>query len=257
MEYKTLSVQKNDHIAVITFQNPAMLNALTPAFLEEYGHLLDELQRVPDISVVIVTGEGKAFIAGADISAMVSMGPVSATNYADQTSRLYHHMETSDKIFIAAINGYTLGGGCEFALACDLRIASSKAKFGFPEVSLGIFPGAGGTQRLPRLIGMAKAKELVYTGETITADEALHTGLVSCVVAPEELLNKANDIAKRILSNSRYAVSMSKKAFYQGAQMTLPSATELEKDLFSLCFDYPDQKEGMAAFQEKRKPHFQ
>ena len=165
-------------------------------------------------------------------------------------------MEGMSKIFIAAINGFALGGGCEMTLACDLRIASRKAKMGLPEVGLGIFPGGGGTQRLPRLIGMAKAKELVYTGKTISAEEAERIGLVNYVVEPEELDAQAEELARQILKNSKTSVRLSKEAFNNGIQMDIISAMNLEKNLFSLCFATTDQKEGMKAFLEKRPANF-
>lgn len=256
MEYRTLIVEKEGHVANITLHNPSKLNALTPVFLEEYGALLDELEQDPNLSVVVVTGEGKAFIAGADISAMTTMSPEDAERYAYHTTEIYRKMEASKKVFIAAINGYALGGGCEFTLACDLRIASKKAKFGLPEVSLGIFPGGGGTQRLPRLIGMPKAKELIYTAKIIHAEEAEKIGLVNQVTEPEALLDEVKKLTDSILKNSRHAISLSKEAFYAGAQMDLSSAITLEKNLFALCFAHPDQTEGMSAFVEKRPPDF-
>lgn len=256
MNYRTLIVEKTDRVATITFHNPSRLNALTPAFLKEYAALLDEIEQDDRLSVIILTGAGKAFIAGADISAMANMSPEDASRYANDTTQLYRKMEESKKVFIAAVNGYALGGGCELALACDLRVASSLARFGLPETGLGIFPGGGGTQRLPRLIGMARAKELVYTAKTIGAEEAERIGLVNRVTQPEVLLEDAHKLAASILTNSANAVGLSKEAFNTGAQMDLTSAIDLERNLFALCFAHPDQKEGMLAFSEKRRPNF-
>ena len=256
MKYDTLLYEKQDGIVTITFHNPEKLNALTDTFLEELYALFEEIQANDDDRVVIFTGEGKAFIAGADISYMATMHPDAAAQYAYKTTELYRKITQMKKVFIAAVNGYALGGGCEFTLACDLRIASKKAKFGLPEVSLGIFPGGGGTQRLPRLIGMAKAKELVYTGKTITADEGERIGLVNRVTVPETLMEEAQMLAQEILKNSWQAVIRSKEAFQVGAQMDIYSAMEVEKNLFALCFASDDQREGMEAFLQKRKPEF-
>lgn len=256
MEYTKLYYEKENNVMKVTFNNPEKLNALTNEFLEEFNQLLDEIEADRSLQVVILTGAGKAFIAGADISLMSTMVPEEAAIYAYNTQEVYRRMEGMSKIFIAAVNGFALGGGCEMTLACDLRIASRKAKFGLPEVGLGIFPGGGGTQRLPRLIGMAKAKELVYTGRTFSADEAERMGLVNYVADPEELMVKAEELAVQILKNSKSGVRLAKESFNNGAQMDMISATNLEKNLFSLCFATEDQKEGMAAFLEKRPAQF-
>lgn len=256
MEYTKLFYEKENNVMKITFNNPEKLNALTAEFLEEYNCLLDEIESDKSLQVIILTGAGKAFVAGADIELMSTMTPEEAARYSYNTTEVYRRMEGMSKIFIAAINGFALGGGCEMTLACDLRIASRKAKMGLPEVGLGIFPGGGGTQRLPRLIGMAKAKELVYTGKTISAEEAERIGLVNYVVEPEELAAKAEELARQILKNSKTSVRLSKEAFNNGIQMDIISAMNLEKNLFSLCFATTDQKEGMKAFLEKRPANF-
>ena len=256
MEYTKFFYEKKGGIIIVTFNNPEKLNALTKEFLEEFSFFLDKIEQDEEVQVVILTGAGKAFVAGADISLMQCMTPEEAAMYSKNTTDVYAKMEGMRKIFIAAINGFALGGGCEFTLACDLRIASTRAKFGLPEASLGIFPGGGGTQRLPRLIGMAKAKELVYTTRIITADMAEKIGLVNEVVQADELLNRAQNLAAEILKNSNSAIRLSKEAFNQGAQMDIISAINLEKNLFALCFATDEQKEGMAAFTEKRTPNF-
>ncbi|MGN1413127.1 MAG: enoyl-CoA hydratase-related protein [Anaerovoracaceae bacterium] len=256
MEYTKLLYEKENGVMKVTFNNPEKLNALTNEFLEEFNCLLNEIEEDADLQVIILTGAGKAFIAGADISLMSTMTPEEAARYSFNTTEIYRRMEGMNKVFIAAINGFALGGGCEMTLACDLRIASQKAKMGLPEVGLGIFPGGGGTQRLPRLIGMAKAKELVYTAKTIRAEEAEKIGLVNYVVEPEELEAKAMELAEQILKNSKSGVRLSKEAFNNGNQMDIISAMNLEKNLFALCFATEDQKEGMSAFMEKRPANF-
>ncbi len=255
IEYKTLLTKKEGKILWVTFNNPEKLNALTDAFLQEYTELLDEIEK-SDVQVVILTGAGKAFIAGADITLMRTMSPAEAAEYSRVTTEVYRRMEASKKIFIAAINGFAFGGGFEMSLACDLRIASAKAKMGLPEVSLGIFPGGGGTQRLPRLIGATKAKELIFTAKTITATQAYEMGILNEVCEPDELEEKAKALAEAILANSCSGVSLAKEAINNGLQSDIISAMNLEKNLFALCFGTDDQIEGMNAFVEKRKANF-
>ena len=256
MSYQSMNVKKEGRIATVTFCDPSKRNALTPRFLEEYASLLGELEEDSEISVVILTGTGKVFIAGADISAMADMDAQTAAQYAYNTTKLYQAMEASGKIYIAAVNGYALGGGCGLALACDLRVASPMARFGLPETGLGIIPGGGGTQRLPRLIGMARAKELVYTGKIIDAEKAARVGLIDQVTQPDTLLEEAKALAELVLKNSRYAVGLSKQALNAGIQRELTLAIDMEREIFAQCFDHPDQKEGMRAFLEKRHPRF-
>ena len=254
--YTTLIYEKENSLGKVFFNNPTKLNALTETFIAEFSNLLDEINNDDEVQVIILTGNGKAFIAGADITLMQTMCPAEAAAYSYCTTEVYRKMEGMNKIFIAAVNGFALGGGCELTLACDLRIASKKAKFGLPEVGLGIFPGGGGTQRLPRLIGMAKSKELVFTGKTISADEAERIGLINMVTEPDDLMDTAEGFATQILKNSKSALRLSKESFNNGAQMDLCSAINLEKNLFALCFATEDQKEGMTAFMEKRTPEF-
>lgn len=257
VKYNTLRYEKIENMGVVTFSNPEKLNALTAEFLDEYSSLLDIIEADPKVHVVVLTGEGKAFIAGADIELMSTMTPQEAAANALQTTEIYRRMENMGKIFIAAINGYALGGGSEMAMACDLRIASKKAKLGFPEVSLGIFPGGGGTQRLPRLIGMTKAKELVYTGRIISADEAEQIGLLNAVVSPEKLMDRTVKLADEIMKNSHSAVSLAKEAMNNGMQIDLNSAELQAKNLYALCYTTKDQREGMNAFLEKRPAVFE
>ena len=256
MDYQTILTEQNGRVLKVLFNNPEKLNALTDTFLQEYTDLLNKIDSNDEVQVVILTGSGKAFIAGADITLMRTMKPAEAAEYSKVTTEVYRRMEVSKKIFIAAINGFAFGGGCEMTLACDLRIASKKAKMGLPEVGLGIFPGGGGAQRLPRLIGAAKAKELIYTAKTITAQQAYDIGLLNEVCEPEELDTKAEEMAAAILKNSGSAVSLAKESINNGLQSDIISAMNLEKNLFALCFGTDDQIEGMNAFVEKRKANF-
>lgn len=249
-------MERDGPIATITFNDPPTLNALTKDFLTEYWWMLKGLSKDDSVSVVILTGAGKAFVAGADIAYMSTMSPHEAAVYAKETVELYRMMEEMEKVFIAAVNGYALGGGCELAMACDLRVASTRAKFGLPEVGLGIFPAGGGTQRLPRLVGDTRAKELIFTGGTIDAQRAEQFGLVNAVVEPEELMAAAHDLAQRILRNSQSAVALAKRSIDGGHQMTLDAAVERDQGLFGLCFGTRDQQEGMTAFLEKRPAVF-
>lgn len=259
-EWETIRLEFSDRIAAVTFSVPEKLNALTPQLLQDYSAALEEITQYSadgkKISAVILTGEGKAFIAGADITHMIGMTPAEAAGYAAQTTALYTRMENMPQIFIAAVNGFALGGGFEMALACDLRLASEKAKFGLPEVSLGILPGGGGTQRLPRLIGPMRAGEIIYTAKTINAAEAFAYGIVNKVTPPDELMKEAVEMAGQIAGNSGSAVALAKEAVSSGMQADMTTATELEKNLFAMCFAAPDQREGMTAFVEKRRAVF-
>lgn len=257
MNEKKVTLEQKGRAAVITFNDPRTLNALTPDLIRELGGILTQIENDDQTGVVIITGSGKAFAAGADIAYMRDMKPREAAVYSKVTTDLYRRMEAMNKIFIAAVNGYALGGGCELALACDLRIASQSAKFGLPEVSLGIVPGGGGTQRLPRLIGSTRAKYLIYTGSIISAAEAERIGLVNELAEPENLEQAAVKMAENILKNSLTAVRYSKEAINCGRDIDMENAITLEKELFALCFADPDQKEGMSAFIEKRKPEFE
>ncbi|MCD5414993.1 MAG: short-chain-enoyl-CoA hydratase [Clostridiales bacterium] len=256
MEYKNLVFEKQENIATITMDRPKALNALNKETLDELSILLDEIKKDKEIQVLIITGNGKAFVAGADITEMMNMTAIEGQEWSLFGQKVFDKIEQLPQPVIAAVNGFALGGGCEMAMVCDIRIASEKAKFGQPEVSLGIIPGFAGTQRLPRLVGLGVAKELLYTGKMIDANEAYRIGLVNKVVAVEELLNEANALAKQILKPAPFAIKMCKKAVNTGINTDLTTASEYEATLFGLTFSSDDKKEGMEAFVEKRKAAF-
>ncbi len=255
MSSQHLLVSSKDGIAILTINQPQTLNSLSPAMLSELAEQVAELQADSTVKVVIITGAGtKAFVAGGDIAAMQPLGPLEAREVVHKAQQLFNDIEFGKKIFIAAINGYALGAGCELALACDIRIAAEGAKLGQPEVKLGIIPGWGGTQRLPRLVGKGKAKELMLTGDMICATEAKEVGLVNQVVPAEQLLDSARAMAHKIAGKSQSAVRLIKQAVDNGMEMTIDKAFHYEAELFALCFATHDQKEGMQAFLEKRTP---
>ena len=257
MEYKTIRVSvEEEGICLITMQRPEALNALSDATVTELLHAVDWINGQKPVRVVIVTGTGKAFVAGADIAYMSTLTAEQARIFSRDINALYEKINASGRIFIAAVNGYALGGGCEFALACDLRVASERASFALPEVSLGVLPGSGGTQRLPRLVGPQRAAEMIFTGATVKAAEALAMGLVCRVVSAEELMPCVFDLARSILKNSPLAVKYAKECLRQSEQTGLDAGIQFENNMFSLCFAAPDQKEGMSAFLEKRAPDF-
>lgn len=256
--YKNLLVDiDNDGIATVVIHRPQALNALNAATVEELDRLFAELAANSAAKVIIITGSGeKSFVAGADIREMKDKNAVEARQWSQLAQEVFQKIEELPKPVIAAVNGYALGGGCELAMACDIRIASEKARFGQPEVSLGIPPGFGGTQRLPRLVGKGRAKELLFTGEIIDAAEAYRIGLVNQVAVPEELMDKARAMAYKLMTRAPFAVQVCKAAVNKGMDMDLNSATAYEAEVFGLCFATRDQKEGMAAFIEKRKANF-
>jgi enoyl-CoA hydratase len=255
MEFKNLKVELKGPVAVVTLNRPPM-NALSTEMLKEIKRAFHELKANKEAKVVVVTGEGKAFVAGADIAEMKDMDALQGREYGALGQNVFAHIEKLPQPVIAAVNGFALGGGCELAMACDLRIASEKAKFGQPEVNLGVTPGFGGTQRLPRLVGRGKAKELVFTGDMIDAAEAHRIGLVNRVVKPEELMAEAMKLAELIASRGQIAVRLAKKAVNSGIEVNLKSGCDIEAEIFGVCFSTADQKEGMAAFLEKRKADF-
>ena len=258
MELENLLLEVTERIATVTVNRPSAMNAMTRGTLEELERVVAEIDRDPGIRGAIVTGAGaKAFIAGADIAVMRDMGPAEARDLALLAHRIYAAIERSAKPFIAAVNGYALGGGCELAMACDIRIASDNAKFGQPEINIGILPGFGGTQRLPRLVGKGRALEIILTGEMVDAGEALRIGLVNRVVPQAELLDEARRLAQKIASKGRVAARLCKEAVVNGLEMDLSRACAYEADLFGYSFSTADQKEGMGAFLEKRAPQFQ
>ena len=253
-----VEVTKKNNIAVITMNRPEALNALNKAVFAEFEAALDDVEKDNDVYVVIITGAGRAFIAGADIGEMAPMNVAEGLAFSELGNRILLRVDLMEKPTIAAVNGFALGGGCEMALACDIRLASEKAKFGQPEVGLGITPGFSGTQRLPRRVGIAKAKELIFSGKVIGAAEAEKIGLVNAVYAPEELIPGAIAMAKSFTANAPIAVKYSKACIDRGMQMDIDDGIALENELFAMCFATADQKEGMSAFVEKRKEkHFQ
>ena len=255
MDY--VKVEQDGGIVTLTIDRQEKLNALDPQVVEEIGQALLEVESEgPD--AIIVTGAGeKSFVAGADIAAMSEMDPIEAKRFAEIGHAAMALLDKSPVPTIAAVNGFALGGGCEIALACDIRIAAENALFGFPEVGLGILPGMGGTQRLPRLIGPAFAKELIFTGRRIGAEEAKEMGLVNRVVPEGEALATAGEIAAEISANGPIAVRHAKAAANRSLDVDLISGLEYEADQFALLFATTDAKEGMGAFIERRKPEFE
>jgi enoyl-CoA hydratase len=258
MPDKNLLRQITNQVALLTINRPQALNALNPSTLNELGQVIAELENNSLVKVVIITGAGeKAFVAGGDIAVMQPLGSMAAREVALKAQQLFNAIEHSSKVMIAAINGYALGGGCELAMACDIRIASETAKFGLPEINLGIIPGWSGTQRLPRLVGKGKAKQLMFTGEMVSATEAEKIGLVNQVVPQQELLAVAQTMAEKIAGKPQIAIRLIKEAVDNGMEMDIDKALCYEADLFALCFSTADQKEGMAAFLEKRPANWQ
>ena len=258
MNLENLLLSVNNQIARITFNRPAVLNVLNTKTLEELGDCLDEVRRNEAIRVVILTGAGeKSFVAGADIKELAQRNAVDGKDQALHGQEIFHRLETLGKPSIAAINGFALGGGCELALACTIRIASRTAKLGQPELKLGVVPGYGGTQRLTRLCGKGVAHEMILTGEMISAEEALRIGLVNRVVEPSDLLGVAEAIAAKIAANAPLAVKYAMDAIERGAQMPLQEGLFLEATLFGLSCATDDMHEGTRAFLEKRPPKFQ
>lgn len=257
MEYEHIRVEVQDRLAVITVDRPKALNALSSGVLSELTNAVGELELSDEVRVVALTGAGeKAFVAGADIAEMRALDPMGAQALAEMGGNLAQTIEGSAKPYIAAVGGFALGGGCELALACDFIYASRKARFGQPEVKLGVVPGFGGTQRLARRVGVAKAKELIFTGDMIDAEEALRIGLADAVFEPAELMTKVGEVAARIAANGPLAVAEAKKLIHLGQSMSLESAIILEQRGFAGLFATEDQKEGMAAFVEKRAATF-
>lgn len=257
MSEANLLLEKDGPIATITFNNPKALNALTVATLEGLEVMLAELENDNTVRVLVLTGAGeKAFVAGGDISHLATLDAGGARDFALLAQRVISLVENCPKPVIAAINGYCLGGGNELAMGCDIRIAADSARFGQPEVKLGIIPGFAGTQRLVRLVGKGAAKEMVFTGEMIDAQEALRIGLVNRVVAQEKLLDEANSVAMKMCNKSASAIKLSKEAIDHGAEMDFERASRYEADLFALSFTTEDCKEGISAFLEKRPAKF-
>ena len=258
MSYQNLIFENKDHIGTVTFNRPKLLNALNRQTMDELGALLTEARDDRDIRVLILTGAGdKAFIAGADINELARMTPMTGPETSLHGQAVLHKLETLGKPSIAAVNGFALGGGCELALACSIRLASRTAKFGQPEVKLGIIPGYGGTQRLARLCGKGLAHELCLSGEMISAEEAQRIGLVNHVYEPQELIPAAQSLAKKIASNAPVAVQITMEAIERGQDMPLEQGLFLEASLFGMSCATEDMREGTRAFLDKRPAQFQ
>jgi enoyl-CoA hydratase len=256
MAYDTLTIAVADRVATITVNRPDKLNALNDLVIAELGDAIDEVRANNDVGGVILTGAGRAFVAGADISELEKHGAMSAKALAQRGQDVFRRFETSSKPTIAAVNGFALGGGCELAMACHVRIASESAKFGQPEVKLGVVPGYGGTQRLPRLVGKGRALQLLLTGEMIDAQEAFRIGLVNRVVPNDQLLITATTMMQAMLANGPLALAHCIEAVNAGYDLPLQDALTLEATLFGLLAATEDKREGTRAFLEKRAPSF-
>lgn len=252
-----LLFEVENNVAVVTINRPKSLNALNSETLQELKQVFTEIEGRKDIKALILTGSGeKSFVAGADISEMVNASAEEGRAMALLAGEAFGKLENMPQVTIAAVNGFALGGGCEIAMACDIRVASENAKFGQPEVGLGILPGFGGTQRLARLVGKGRAKELIFTTDMIDANEAYRIGLANKVVPLAELLDVCKAMAVKILSKGSFAVSLAKSSINTGLDTDLASGLKFEADLFGLSFATADKKEGMTAFLEKRKANF-
>ena len=258
MQSDHVVVERAGAVATVTIDRPDKLNALNVQVVAGLARAFSELATSGDepVRVAILTGVGKAFVAGADIAEMATMTPIEAKRFADAGQRLGQLIEALPFVVIAAVNGFALGGGCELALACDFIYAADNAKLGQPEVSLGVIPGFGGTQRLMRRVGIAKARELVYTGDMVTADQALAMGLVNAVCPAADLMTRVREVAQKIATKGPLAVSAAKRVMLHGETLDLASACELEAQAFAGLFGSEDQRGGMKAFLEKSKPTF-
>ena len=255
--YQTIRCEKQDGIAIVTIDRPEALNALNSTVITELEQVVTALENDSTVRAMILTGEGRSFVAGADIGEQCPLDLDGGRRWGQRGSALFRRMERLEFPTIAAVNGFALGGGCELAMSCDIILASEKAKFGQPEVGLGITPGFSGTQRLPRRVGVAKAKELIFSGRMVKADEAERIGLVNAVYAPEALLDGAMEMARSFAKNAPIAVKYAKACIDRGMQTDIDSGIACENELFAMCFATADQKEGMGAFLEKRTAEFQ
>jgi enoyl-CoA hydratase len=256
MAYKNIIIEGADQIGMVKINRPSVLNAINIETILEIEKATHEFNENKNIMVIIITGEGKSFVSGSDISKLVEMDPLKAREYSQIGQRVLSFIENMEKPVIAAVNGFALGSGCEIAMACDIRIASEKAKFGQPEVKLGLIPGHAGTQRLARIVGLGKAKELIFTGDIIDAQEALRIGLVNKVVKPEALLEEVKAVARKIIENGPTAVRLAKTVINRGVDTNLTTANSYETEAFSILFSTDEAKEGMKAFLEKRRPNW-
>ena len=248
-----VTLEQKGAVGVITMNRPEALNALNDQVLRDLDAVLDQVENSEEILVAVVTGAGRSFVAGADIGQMSTLTAAEAKKFGVLGNQVFLKLENLTKPTIAAVNGFALGGGCELCMACDIRVASEKAKFGQPEVGLGITPGFGGTQRLPRIVGTANAMEMILTARTIGAAEAKEMGLVTHVYAPEELMDKALELANAIAANAQVAVRQSKAAIRRGLQTDMNTGVAYESEAFALCFATEDQKDAMRAFVNKEK----
>lgn len=256
MDFKNIILEYEEEIAILKINRPQVLNALNTETILELEKAIDLIKENEKIRVLIITGEGKAFVAGADISEMANFSPFDAERFACNGHRLLSKIENLPQVVIAVINGYALGGGCEIALACDIRLMAEDAKIGQPEVKLGIIPGFGGNIRLPRICGAGIAKELIFTGEMIDANEALRIGLVNKIYPKDKLLEEAKNLAKKIIARGPLAIKLAKQAINQSLNMSIDQAKEWEIKLFALNFSSKEAKEGLKAFLEKREPNW-
>lgn len=247
-----VKLEKQNHVGIMTISRPEALNALNSQVLVDLDAVIDQVEKDEEIYVVILTGEGRSFVAGADIGEMKEFTAIDGKRFGVHGGNVFLKLENMSKPVIAAINGFALGGGCELAMSCDIRLASEKAKFGQPEVGLGITPGFGGTQRLPRIVGVSKAMELILTGKVIGAVEAKAIGLVSEVYPPEELMDKAMEMANMICANAQIAVCESKRCIRMGMQTDIHTGCAFEAEAFGVTCGTEDKNEGMGAFLEKR-----
>jgi len=255
-QYNNLKFSKNGHIGILTMSRPKALNALNSELLIELSDAIEMISRDDSIHVLIITGDGKAFVAGADITEMKDFNSIQGLKYGELGSAVLRNIQKLKIPSIAAVNGFALGGGCELAMCCDIRIASENAKFGQPEVGLGITPGFSGCVRLARLAGVARARELIYTADIISAAEAEKIGLVNKVVPSDQLMDSAMEMAQKIAAKAQLAVRFSKMAINRGFETDIETAITFENQVFAQCFSTEDQKEGMTAFVEKRSPQF-
>lgn len=253
-----VKVEQQGHVGILTIDRQEALNALNSQVLGDLNTAIDEIAANDDIYVVVLTGAGRSFVAGADIGEMKGFSSIGGKHFGVHGGQVFLKLENLSKPVIAAVNGFALGGGCELSMACDIRLASTKAKFGQPEVGLGITPGFGGTQRLPRIVGISKAMELILTAKVIKAEEAKAIGLVSEVYPPEELMPKAMELAQAICANAQIAVCESKRCIRMGMQTDISTGSAFEAEAFGVCCGTEDKDEGMGAFLEKRaEKHFQ
>lgn len=256
MVYKNILYEKIGNLGYIKMNRPDVLNALNSKTFYELLDLLSEMEKDKELRTVIVTGEGRAFVAGADIAELSKMSQLEARKFSQLGQKVFQTIEDFEIPVIAAVNGFALGGGCEFAMSCDIRWAGEKAKFGQPEVGLGVTPGFAGTQRLARICGPSIAKELILSGKTIEAKKALEIGLVTNVLPQDELMDEVKKLAKKIASQGPVAVKLAKKVINRGFDSNMDTGSSYESEVFGLCFSHPESQEGLKAFLEKRKPEW-